>query len=218
MSYAAFVPLAALLILSALGVVLSRNPVRSAMSLVVTLFLLAVMFVLLDAHLVAALQIVVYAGAIMVLFLFVIMLLNLQQEPREEGRVAQRLAAWAAAGLVLVVMAVGLWRVLPGAPGPDAAGAVPEGFGSTVAVSERLFTHFLLPFEITSVLLLVAIVGAVVLAKRRLGESTMAVGVCVPVCVFPQRAGRSDAGPNPPLALSPPLPVCCIGALMIRGS
>jgi len=169
MSYGAFLPLAALLIASALGVVLSRNPIRSALSLVATLFLLAVMFVLLDAHLVAALQIIVYAGAIMVLFLFVIMLLNLQQEPHEEGQAGQRIAAWVAAGLVLLTMAVGLWRVLPGASGPEGSGAVPEGFGSTAAVSERLFTQFLLPFEITSVLLLVAIVGAVVLAKRRLG-------------------------------------------------
>lgn len=158
----AFFVLALLLVLSALGVILSRNPIRSALSLVVTLFLLAVLFVLLDAHLVAALQVVVYAGAIMVLFLFVIMLLNLQSEPRREGPALRRGAAWVTAGLMLALLLAGVWR---GAGA--AAGGLPPEFGTTAALSQRLFTHFVLPFEITSLLLLVAIVGAVVLARRR---------------------------------------------------
>lgn len=166
MSQAIFFILAAALIASALGVVLSRNPVRSALSLVVTLFLLAVIFVLLDAHLVAALQIVVYAGAIMVLFLFVIMLLNLQQDPHEHVRVPQRAVSWLLGGGVSLALIVAIWRSRAIAPQP--AAPVPVGFGSTAALSDRLFTHFLLPFEITSILLLVAIVGAVVLARRRL--------------------------------------------------
>jgi NADH-quinone oxidoreductase subunit J len=163
MSAATFFPLAVLLLLAALGVVLNRHPVRSALCLVATLFLLAVVFVLLDAHLVAALQIVVYAGAIVVLFLFVIMLLDLQVEPREPPRAALPLIAGLAAGGFALVLAAALRR---GAAVPEAAAAAP-GFGTTEAVSERLFTQFVLPFEITSLLLLVAIVGAVVIAKRQ---------------------------------------------------
>ena len=164
MGEAAFFALATLTVLSALGVVLSRSPIRSALSLVMTLFLLAVLFILLDAHLVGALQVLVYAGAIMVLFLFVIMLLNLQSEPHEEGRRIQRAVAWATAALMLALLLTGFWRGGSGAA--VAEGAVPAQFGTTAALSERLFTHFLLPFEITSLLLLIAIVGAVVLARR----------------------------------------------------
>jgi NADH-quinone oxidoreductase subunit J len=168
MSLAVFLPLSALLIASALGVVLSRSPVRSALSLVVTLFLLAVLFVFLDAHLVAALQIVVYAGAIMVLFLFVIMLLNLQEEPGERPPAPARVAAWGAGSLVVLVILLTLRAAGTNLSGPGIEREPSETFGTTAALSERLFTHFLLPFEITSVLLLVAIVGAVVIAKRKL--------------------------------------------------
>ncbi len=167
MPYPVFFVMAPLLIAAALGVVLNRNPIRSALSLVVTLFLLAVTFIFLDAYMVAALQVIVYAGAIMVLFLFVIMLLNLQSEPRE-GPVRPRVVGWTAGGLGLVALVVAFWRI--GTAGPQTAeGAIPPAdFGTTAALSQRLFTHYLLPFEITSVLLLVAMVGAVVLAKRKL--------------------------------------------------
>jgi NADH-quinone oxidoreductase subunit J len=163
MGTAVFFVLAAFMVLSALGVILSRNPVRSAMCLVTTLFFLAVLFILLDAHLVGALQVVVYAGAIMVLFLFVIMLLNLQTDPRDEGRPIQRAGAWLTALFVLATLVVAVTR----GSTPGSTRALPAGFGTTTALSDRLFTHFLLPFEITSILLLVAIVGAVVLARRR---------------------------------------------------
>jgi NADH-quinone oxidoreductase subunit J len=165
MSLPLFLILAGLLVISALGVILQRNPVRSAMSLVCTLFLLAVVFVFLDAHLVALLQIIVYAGAIMVLFLFVIMLLNLQSEPRETGRVGFRFVA-ALAGSFLALEVIQLTRAKGTVAGLGMSGGVPEGFGLTETLGERLFTHYLLPFEITSVLLLVAVIGAVVLAKR----------------------------------------------------
>jgi NADH-quinone oxidoreductase subunit J len=163
MSFGFFLPLAILAILSALGVVLNRNPVRSAMCLVATLFVLAVMFVFLDAYMVAALQVLVYAGAIMVLFLFVIMLLNLQAEPPEPARKAMRTVV-TAAGAALVLLIVGA----VGSAGLRTSAAPAEDFGTTAALGERLFTHFLLPFEITSLLLLIAIVGAVVMAKRKM--------------------------------------------------
>ena len=165
MAYAFFFVLAAALTAAALGVVLLRSPVRGALSLVAVLGLLAVMFLSLHAPLLAALQVIVYAGAIMVLFLFVIMLLNLSAEPREPGRRLFRTAAALTGGGFVTAMGLSLaaaaaWR------GPG-MGVVPHiEFGSVVAVSRRLFTSFAVPFELTSLLLLVAIVGAVVLAKR----------------------------------------------------
>ncbi len=168
MSPPVFVLLACLMVASAMGVVLLRSPIRSALSLVVTLFLIAVTFLLLDAELVAALQVIVYAGAIMVLFLFVIMLLNLQEQPQAMARLGVRCIA----GVVGALFLLGVIRALRGRPAPPPgggmAGAVPAVFGSTGQLAERLFTQHLLAFEITSVLLLVAIVGAVVLAKRTL--------------------------------------------------
>ncbi|MFI5364104.1 MAG: NADH-quinone oxidoreductase subunit J [Candidatus Binatia bacterium] len=168
MSPVLFVILAAMLIVSALGVVLQRSPIRCALALVTTLFVLAVIFLFLDAQLVAALQVIVYAGAIMVLFLFVIMLLNLQQDVRAMAWLGARVVAVLMGSLFL--LAAVRFFVYPLAPrlGPGMGGAPPEGFGSTEQLGQRLFTHYLFAFEITSVLLLVAIIGAVVLAKRKL--------------------------------------------------
>jgi len=161
MTPALFLVLAFLTVVSALTVVVHKNPVHSACALVVTLFLLSILFVGLDAQLVAALQVIVYAGAIVVLFLFVIMLLNLQVEVRA---VSPRtlIATGAAGSIALAVLLVGaLHRATSGK-----ATGVPPGFGETAALAERLFTAYLVPFELTSILLLVAIVGAVALAKK----------------------------------------------------
>lgn len=158
--------LASLLVLSALGVFLARSPIRSALSLVVSLFLLAVTFLFLDAHLVAALQIVVYAGAIMVLFLFVIMLLNLQDDPPAKMSTALRWIAFAGGSLFLFAGIALFLNAGPGAPGMQAP--VAGDFGSTEMVARQLFTKHLLAFEATGLLLLVAVVGAVVMAKRKL--------------------------------------------------
>jgi len=150
---------------SALAMVLNlRNTVASAMSLVITMVTLGAIYLLLEAFLVAALQIMVYAGAIVVLFVFVVMLLNLRQDDFPPPR--QRLAK--ALGVLLVVFAtLQLLAVLPAAL-PDEVAALPEGFGGYRDVGIALFTRYLLPFEATSLLLLSALVGAVVLAKRRL--------------------------------------------------
>jgi len=168
MSPVLFGVFAVLLIASALGVVLQRSPIRCALSLVVTLFLLAVVFLFLDAQLVAVLQVIVYAGAIMVLFLFVIMLLNLQEDPVAMARLGMRTAAALVGTLFLLALVRLLVRPLPLALGAAGSSPIPAGFGSTEMLGEHLFTRFLLAFEITSILLLVAIVGAVVLAKRKL--------------------------------------------------
>lgn len=160
-----FVPLAVLTVIAALAVVLHPNPVKSALALIVTLFLLAVIFVLLEAHMIAALQIIVYAGAIMVLFLFVIMLLNLQTDDPERGRRRTALRALAWAGGALFAIELGL--LIGDAPVGTGTAAAPAGYGSAKAVASSLFTDFLLPFELTSILLLVAVVGAVVLAQKQ---------------------------------------------------
>jgi NADH-quinone oxidoreductase subunit J len=157
-----FLLLAALTIASALVVVVHRNPVYSALGLVATLFLLAVLFIGLDAHIVAVLQIIVYAGAIVVLFLFVIMLLNLQVE--ERSMVSPPLIGVAVAGGVSLggLVLLGIARTPLGAPVP-----VHAAFGGTEPLAERLYTVWLLPFELTSLLLLVAVVGAVVVGRKK---------------------------------------------------
>ncbi len=152
------------LLVSAVGVVVARNPVNAAMSLVAAFFFLAGIYVLLTAHLLAFLQVLVYAGAIMVLFLFVIMLLTTGDENYARARVKamQVAGVFGAAGVMAVVVrAVQHLGPLPmRMVGPD--------FGTVKAVGRILFTQYLLPFEATSLLLLVAIVGAVVVAKQRI--------------------------------------------------
>lgn len=155
-------------VVSALLMVTNRRPVRAAMSLVATMSFLAGLYVLLDAHLIAALQLIVYAGAIMVLFLFVMMLLNVEEK---EGRLGThpgfQLLAVFFVGLVFVTI-VSLVKTAEPVFGP---GDMASQFGTTKAVGKLLYTEYLLPFEIASVLLLAAIVGAVILAKRRIDDS-----------------------------------------------
>jgi len=153
----------------ALGVVLSRNPVHSALYLVLTLLSVAVFFLLQDAELVAAVQVIVYAGAIVVLFLFVIMLLGVD---REESLVDPiRLQRPAAIVLGVVVLAEVLFLAghqwATGAKTGHAVGLHGGGYGNNVKrVARVLFTDFLWPFEITAALLVVAVVGSIVLARR----------------------------------------------------
>jgi NADH-quinone oxidoreductase subunit J len=155
-----FYVISALLVLSSLMVVFLRNVVHCALALVVALFLIAILFVMLHAPMVGVLQVLVYAGAIMVLFLFVIMFLNpTTPEPR-------RKLWWGFASLGALLLAGGLAALLSnGTPSADPVAAT-EIFGSPEMLGKSLFTEFVLPFEIASVLLLVAIIGAVVLAKR----------------------------------------------------
>ena len=152
------------LVAASLGVILARSPIHAVMSLVAAFFFLAGMYVLLLAHLLAWLQVLVYAGAIMVTFLFVIMLLNVDDSTFGIGRVKamQVVGVAGAAGIAAtIVQAV---RSLGELPMRD----VPGDFGTVKAVGRVLFTEYVLPFEATSLLLLVAIVGAVVVAKQRI--------------------------------------------------
>ena len=147
-----------------------KNPVGSALWLVVTLFALAAMYVLLDAQFIAALQVLVYAGAIMVLFLFVIMLLNLGRPgPTDiKGPVGVGIAALLAGTLLLQLRVLGQAAPPEAIQLPTGAMAALQQQGMVAAVAGPLFDAYLIPFEITSLLLLAAIVGAVVLAKRKL--------------------------------------------------
>ena len=154
------------LVVTALGVVIARNPVYAAMNLVAAFFFMAGIYLLLAAHLIAFMQILVYAGAVMVLFLFVIMLLSLGEEHlRRERRGAMQYVGAIGAVSLLAVLASAIARVPDQAMG---ALAQPDRFGTVKAVGQVLYTEFLLPFEVTSLLLLVAIVGAVVVAKERI--------------------------------------------------
>lgn len=150
---------------SGIFVVTCKNPVNSAIALVNTFFCLATCYVMLDAPFMAAIQLIVYAGAIMVLIIFVIMLLNI-------GTVEVAKTSHAVAGGALMAVLVGIQALymlnrgeVANLDGPM-TGALLQEVGHTELLARSLFTDFLLPFEVTSILLLVAIVGAVVLAKR----------------------------------------------------
>jgi NADH-quinone oxidoreductase subunit J len=152
------------LIMSAAGVIAARNPVYAAMSLVSAFFWLAGIYVLLTAHLLAFVQIIVYAGAIMVLFLFVVMLLSLTDAELglEKITALKWVGITGAIGVLVLVVSAFVQS------GPRAMAVVGEDFGTVRSVGKILFTQYLLPFEATSVLLLVAIVGAVVVAKEKI--------------------------------------------------
>jgi NADH-quinone oxidoreductase subunit J len=152
--------------ISGLLVIMQRHAVYSALFLIITMGSLAGLYILLDAHFVWAVQVLVYAGAIMVLFLFVIMLLNLPREeipwaPRDLRRILSAIALSVALLVELVIVVGRHFTLRP-------AGPAPEGFGTTHMIGRLLFSEFLFPFEITSIILLVAIMGAMVLGKKHL--------------------------------------------------
>lgn len=155
-------------VVGAITVVSQKNPVYSALGLIGSFIAVAVIYLLLHAPFLAVIQIAVYAGAIVVLFLFVIMLLNLK--PEELGvdptvHVQRRVAL---GSLALFLLLAGSFATAGLGAVPFADESVDPNFGSTVAIGEALMGNYLLPFEVTSVLIIVAIVGAVVLAKRKL--------------------------------------------------
>jgi NADH-quinone oxidoreductase subunit J len=161
----------ALTLAGAFGVILARNPVHSALSLVVTLVSVAVLFLQQDAHLLAAVQVVVYAGAIVVLFLFVIMLLGVDHPDTLRDPLKAQRAAAVILGIVLLAEVLFLaghqWATGAKAPATDAIRGGTPGLGNNVErVARSLFTEFLWPFEITAALLVLAVIGAVVLARR----------------------------------------------------
>ncbi|MBS1888865.1 MAG: NADH-quinone oxidoreductase subunit J [Actinobacteria bacterium] len=153
-------------VVGAIGVVASRNPFYSVLALVAHLFSLAVLFLLLTAAFVAAAQVVVYAGAVMVLYVFVVAYVGSTHEPTFDPIPGQRLFTFLLAFFLFVeISAAVLSSALKalGTHGPD----VPAGFGNPAAIGNLLLEEFLVPFEASSVLLLIAAVGAIVLANRK---------------------------------------------------
>ena len=155
---------ATLSIVAALGVVVQRNPVHSLLALVLTLISIAVLFIGQDAVVVGFLQVIVYAGAIMVLFLFVIWLLNLPVETGSTGRLAIKFLGTIA--VVALLAELETFSMPARLQIKFSATTHPAGYGSIETLAETLFSQYLIAFEVTSVLLLVAVVGAVALARR----------------------------------------------------
>jgi NADH-quinone oxidoreductase subunit J len=183
MELVVFVVAGAICVLGALGVVFSRNPVHAALSLVGTLFGIAVLFVAQEAHFLAAVQVIVYAGAIVVLFLFVLMLLGVDRaedltiEPIGGQRVAALVVGLAVLALPLLAIASTDGEATgarPAAASTSLQGGVTEadqdriddGVADIDQLGESLFTDYLFAFEVTSVLLVIAVVGAVLLARK----------------------------------------------------
>ncbi|AMJ64506.1 NADH-quinone oxidoreductase subunit J family protein [Hymenobacter sp. PAMC 26628] len=154
-------------LLSALGVVLAKNPVHSVLFLILTFFTLSGHYLLLNAQFLAAVNIIVYAGAIMVLFLFVIMFLNLNDATEPQKPLLAKVAATIAGGMLLLILVAAMRNVEP-------AGYDPATFNSQVGMVDKLgivlFQQYQLPFELASILLLAAMVGSVMLGKRETGE------------------------------------------------
>lgn len=156
--------LALVSVISALCVVFSKNPVYSVLYLVVTFFSIAAQFLLLNAQFLAAVHIIVYAGAIMVLFLFVIMLLNIKVDTESHTHFLTKLSAVISGGLLGLVLLAGFKNIGTIAP----VNAANANIGLVENLGKTLFNQFLLPFEVSSLLFLSAMIGAVMLAKKEL--------------------------------------------------
>jgi NADH-quinone oxidoreductase subunit J len=160
-----FIVFATLCLTGAVNLLLQKHPINSALSLIVVMTSLAVLYLLLGAEFLAAAQVIVYAGAIMVLFTFVVMLLNAGREERTLGSRASRTVGFPAVVAILAVIATTILKT----QGLGNA-AIEDHITSTADLSTVLFTKLLLPFEVTSVLILVAILGSVALARQGDGE------------------------------------------------
>jgi len=163
----------------AINLLVQSHPISSALSLIVVMLSLAVLYLLLGAEFLAVAQVIVYAGAIMVLFTFVVMLLNAGREERTMGSHAARAVGFPAVVAILAVIATVLLRT----QGLGTA-SFNDGITSTTDLSAVLFTKLLLPFEVTSVLILIAILGAVALARHGDGASD-----ATPVAQYRERTG-----------------------------
>ena len=173
-----FVLASAMMLIGAFGVITRRNPVHAALSLVLTLFGVAVHFVALEAYFLAAVQIIVYAGAIVVLFLFVIMLLgvdkaeDLQTEPLVAQRWLAGIAGLGLLGLLVIAVSRGAEMLTTRAEGLATSAECASGDANIQQLARSVFGDYVVAFELTSILLVVAVVGTVMLARRRVpGEA-----------------------------------------------
>jgi NADH-quinone oxidoreductase subunit J len=160
-----FFACALLAVFGAVLLILAKEPIHSALALILVMAALAVLYLLLGAEFIAAVQLIVYAGAVMVLFVFVIMLLNAGMEDRTNKSLMAKYLGLPLAGFLVLDLAWWIARSTSGRAELTAS-AVPAQASSTVELSKLLFKQFLFPFEATSILILIAMVGAVVLARR----------------------------------------------------
>jgi NADH-quinone oxidoreductase subunit J len=181
-----FAFLATLALIGALGVVLQSNPVHCVLALALVLMDLGVLFMGLGAVTVGFLQIVVYVGAIMVLFLFIIFLLNIQPDPADKLHLGLKLFG----SLAAAAMAAEFAAIIVRTPAVGLVRTIPADFGSVAWLARALFTDYLVAFEVTSVLLLAAIVGAIALARR----------VAQPLVLVVPEPSRSTLATPPPAA------------------
>jgi NADH-quinone oxidoreductase subunit J len=167
-----FLIAAAICLGGAIGVIVNRNPVHAALSLVATLFGIAVLFIAQEAHFLAAVQVIVYAGAIVILFLFVLMLLGVDRsedltiEPIKGQRITAAIVGVGILGLTLIALASTSGEATGARAEPGSANEIAEGVADIEQIGESLFTDHLFAFEITSVLLVIAIVGAVMMSRK----------------------------------------------------
>lgn len=161
-----FLGMALVSIIASLMVIIRKNPIHSALFMLLTLLCVAVLYVLLHSPFIAILQVIVYAGAIVMLIVFVIMLLDLETELRSRVKIAYSKVI---GGLLMVLFLIGfVYTVVAKSPTGQRGSYTPDQMGTNVkAVGEALFTTYLFPFEIVSILLVAAIIGAVILSKKR---------------------------------------------------
>jgi NADH-quinone oxidoreductase subunit J len=159
--------LAVIALVASVSMIIQRNPVHSALFLIVTLLSLAGLFLLLSAHFLAVIQIIVYAGAIMVLFLFVIMLLDIRRTEVAPSRVKLQKSLGLLLGAIFFVETVLILRSGVLSDMAAVAAAPAQDFGTALALGRALFTSYLFPLQLAAVLLFVALIGAIVLSRRR---------------------------------------------------
>ena len=171
-----FYVFAAVLVVAAVGVITARNPVHAALFLVFAFFNSAVIWLLMEAEFLAIVLVLVYVGAVMVLFLFVVMMLDVNVEKMSEGFTRYAPLGFLIAAIVVAEIGSVVWVKMGDAPAA-APIATPEGYSNTRALGELLYTHYLYPFELAAVILLIAIVAAIVLTMRhRTGLKAQDIG------------------------------------------
>lgn len=200
-----FTVCALLSLVGALVTVGAKSPIRCAVGLLTTILGIAGLFLKLNAQFLAAIQLIVYAGAVVVLFVFVVMLLGPDADPKEVGLGKARVARMLGGGLLLVLAVLGMVLLAAGDPQPTPLGAVSPTHGTAEAVGGLLFTRGIVPFELATALLIVAVVGAIAVARSPQQKKAVRTGVSPTHRLFhgpihPRDAGRplGDAAPAAP--------------------
>ncbi len=171
-----FLFVAAVAVFAAFNVILQRNPIYSAVALIITMCALAGTFLMLEAQFVATMQVIVYAGAVMVLFVFVIMLLNVRMEEARQDRVKYLQIVAPLLFIALLGEVFFVARTVTTPIPPIVVTANEPAFGTVEAIGEAMFSSYLFPFEATSILILMAMVGSLILARKRTAQEVETLG------------------------------------------